>query len=104
MAKPDPILAQIAARFDRFHVEKSHGAYALSDRRSGNPIARLRPFRDSDRFELLYWSAVRQKWRTFGDFGRMRLTLDSAHQIVQLEPIFQIHRRRWPRWLRFIFR
>lgn len=89
MTTPDPNLAQIVARFNGFNVETTRGGYTLHDRRSGVPVARLKPFPDSDRFELLYWSAVRGRWRTFGDFGRMRLTLDSAHEIVTAEPLFR---------------
>jgi len=94
MATPDPTLALIATKFDSFKVVKSRGGYTLSDRRNGKAIARLRPLPDSDRFELFYWSAVRGSWRTFGNFGRMRLTLDSAQQIVDADPMFQIHRSR----------
>jgi hypothetical protein len=28
----------------------------IIDRRTANPIARLRPIPDTDRFELFYWS------------------------------------------------
>jgi hypothetical protein len=30
----------------------------IIDRRTANPIARLRPIPDTDRFELFYWSNV----------------------------------------------
>jgi hypothetical protein len=88
MAAPDPTAQKIAARFDGFEVRSTRSGSTLHDRRTGGPVARLRPIPDSDRFELLYWSAVRGRWRTFGDFGRLRLTLDRAHEIVQAEPIF----------------
>ncbi len=97
MAPPDPMLAQIAALFDGFDVEKNRGGYTLVDRRNRKPIARLRRFVGTNRFELFYWSAVRDAWRTFGNFGRMRLPLEDAHQIVQRDPMFQIHRSRWSR-------
>jgi hypothetical protein len=93
MPASDPHLAQIAAQFDRFDVERSRGGYTLHDRRSGTPIARLRPIPDSDRFELFYWSVVRGRWRTFGDFGSLRLTLERAHEIVQAESIFHLRTR-----------
>lgn len=93
MPTSDPHLAQIAAQFDRFDVERSRGGYTLLDRRSGAPVARLRPIPDSDRFELFYWSAVRDRWRTFGDFGPLRLTLERAHEIVQAESIFHLRTR-----------
>lgn len=94
MAKADALLTRITATFGGFDIEKQRGGYTLLDRRNGNPIARLRPFPDSDRFELLHWSAMRGSWRTFGNFGRMRLTLDSAREIVEADPMFQIHRAR----------
>ena len=31
----------------------------IIDRRTANPIARLRPIPDTDRFELFYWSNVK---------------------------------------------
>jgi hypothetical protein len=93
MTAPDPALAQIAARFDGFTVKGSRGGYTLHDRQSGTAVARLKPIPDSDRFELLYWSAVRGRWRTFGDFGRLRLTLERAHEIVHGETIFHLRMR-----------
>ena len=82
MNKPAPTLAQIAARFKRHGVEWSRGAYMIIDRRTANPIARLRPIPDTDRFELFYWSNVKGRWTTFGNLGRMKLMLVSAHKIV----------------------
>ena len=58
MSKPDPALIKIAAQFARHDVEWSRGAYMIIDRRTANPIARLRPIPDTDRFELFYWSNV----------------------------------------------
>jgi hypothetical protein len=52
MTKPDLALSQIAARFTRHDVEWSRGAFMIIDRRTANPIARLRPIPDTDRFEL----------------------------------------------------
>jgi len=90
MTPPDPILAEIVARFDDLDVAKIRGGYTLHDRRTGSPVARLKPIPDSDRFELLYWSLVRESWRTFGDFGRLSLTLDRAHEIFRNEAVFHI--------------
>jgi len=42
MTKPDLALSQIAARFTRHDVEWSRGAFMIIDRRTANPIARLR--------------------------------------------------------------
>jgi hypothetical protein len=51
MAKPDTTLAQIAAQFTHHDVEKSGSGYLILDRHSQRPLARLRPIRDTDRFE-----------------------------------------------------
>ena len=81
MTKPDPRLTKIAAQFTRHDVEWSRGAYMIIDRRTANPIARLHPISDTDRFELFYWSNVKGRWTTFGNLGRMKLMLDNAHEI-----------------------
>ena len=90
MTKPDPTLAQIAARFTRHDVEKSGGRYMVLDRRTANPVARLRPIPDTGRFELFYWSNVKGRWTTFGNLGRMKLMLESAHEIVENDPMFRV--------------
>jgi hypothetical protein len=60
MIKPAPRLAEIAAQFMRHDIEWSRGAYMIIDRRTANPIARLRPIPGTDRFELFYWSNVKE--------------------------------------------
>jgi hypothetical protein len=37
MTKSDPTLAQIAAQFTQYGVEKSRGGYMILDRRTANP-------------------------------------------------------------------
>jgi hypothetical protein len=93
MTASDPQLAEIVTRFETFEVQAGRGGYTLRHRASHAPVARLRPIPDSDRFELFYWSAVRGRWRTFGDFGRLKLTLERAHEIVHAEPIFHLQTR-----------
>jgi hypothetical protein len=88
MTEPDPALAKIAATFADLDVVKSRGGYALVDPRSGTPLARLKPIPQSDRFELFYWSDMRGRWRTFGDFGRLSRTIERAHEIFREETIF----------------
>ena len=56
--------------------------------RQTKALARLKPIPQSDRFELFYWSDMRGRWRTFGDFGRLRLTLERANEVFRNEPIF----------------
>jgi hypothetical protein len=94
MTKSDPILAQIAAQFTRHDVEKSGSGYMILDRRTSNPVARLRPIPGTDRFELFYWSNIKGRWRTFGNLGRLKLMLESAHEIVETDPMFRIPRSR----------
>jgi hypothetical protein len=94
MIKPDETLAKIAGQFTRHDVEKSGNGYLILDRRTANPVARLRPIPDTDRFELFYWSNVKGRWATFGNFGRMKLMLGSAHEIVENDPMFRIPRSR----------
>lgn len=88
MTEADPTLTSIAARFPDLYVAKSRGGYTLIDPTSD--LARLKPIPQTDRFELFYWSLVRERWRTFGDFGRLSLTLDRAHEIFRNEAIFHI--------------
>jgi len=94
MTEADATLASIAAMFRGFDVTKSRGGYTLIDRTTGTPLARLKPIPQTDRFELLYWSLVRECWRSFGDFGRLSLTLDRAYEIFRHEPIFRIQAAR----------
>jgi hypothetical protein len=94
MAKPDPTRAQIATQFTQHDVEKSGGGYLILDRRTSNPVARLRSIPDTDRFELFYWSNVKGRWTTFGNLGRMKLMIESAHEIVENDPMFRVPRAR----------
>jgi hypothetical protein len=94
MTKPNPTLAQIAAQFTQHDVERSGGGYLILDRRTSNPVARLRPIPNTDRFELFYWSNVKARWTTFGNLGRMKLMLESAHEIVENDPMFRVTRAR----------
>jgi hypothetical protein len=94
MTQADSVLMQVAAQFKRFDVEKSRGAYMIVDRRTSDPIARLRPIPDTDRFELFYWSNTKGRWQTFGNFGRMKLTLGDAHEIVENDPMYRVPRAR----------
>jgi hypothetical protein len=90
MTKPDPTLAQIAAQFTRHDVKKGGGGYMILERRTAKPVARLRPIPDTDRFELFYWSNLKARWTTFGNMGCMKLMLESAHEIVENDPMFGI--------------
>ena len=87
------ILQQIVAEFSEFDVEQSRGGYNLLNRRSASAVARLRPIPGTDRFELFYWCNYRGRWRSFGNLGRLKLMLKSAHEIVDADPILRIPRR-----------
>jgi hypothetical protein len=91
--KTDPILQQIAAEFSEFDVEQSRVGYNLLNRRNASAVARLRPIPNTDRFELFYWCNHRDRWRSFGNLGRLKLMLQSARKIVDADPIFRIPRR-----------
>jgi hypothetical protein len=88
MTGPDPIRDAIATMFHDLAVVRSRGGYTLVDPHGGTPLARLKPIPQSDRFELFYWSEIRERWRTFGDFGPLRLTLERANEVFRNEPIF----------------
>ena len=94
MSKPDPTLAQISAQFTGYDVERSGGGYIVLNRGTSDPIARLHPIPDTDRFELFYWSNMKGRWTTFGNMGRMKLMLESAHEIIENDPMFRISRHR----------
>src|SRR5215467_4346714 len=81
-------------RSTRHDVAKSGKGYAILDRRTADTIARLRPIPDTDRFELFYWSNTKGRWTTFGNFGRMKLMLESAQEIVENDPMFRVSRYR----------
>ena len=91
MAESDPILGLIATMFHDLDVTKSRGGYTLADPHSGTALARLKPIPQSDRFELFYCSEMRGHWRTFGDFGCLRLTLERANEVFRAEHIFHSH-------------
>lgn len=59
------------------------GAYAMVDRRTSDPIARLRPIPKAD-----------GRWRAFGNFGRMKLMLERAREIVENDPMYRVPRAR----------
>ena len=94
MTQADAVLAKIAAKFKRFDIERNRGGYNIIDRRTSDPVARLRPIHNTDRFELFYWSNADGRWRTFGNFSRMKLMLESAREIVENDPMYRVSRAR----------
>jgi hypothetical protein len=94
MTEPDTTLDLIAAQFTRHDVAKSGKGYAILDRRTADTVARLRAIPNTDRFELFYWSNSKGRWTTFGNFGRMKLMLESAREIIENDPMFRVARYR----------
>jgi len=63
--------ALIAAGVDERHGGSDGPVAWLDGSRSATPLALHSHLSKVDRFELFYWSAVRGRWRTFGDVGRL---------------------------------
>lgn len=68
-------------------VRKDAHGYTLIQIDSGLPVARLRPSESGDRFEVLYWSAFRERWRPVGPFGGMVLSLVDALEFIAKDPM-----------------
>ena len=45
------------------------------------------PRESGDRFEVLYWSAFRERWRPVGPFGGMVLSLIDALEFIAKDPM-----------------
>ncbi len=90
-SRPDAMCERIEAyRFPRGGVEvvRAKGGYTLYSRRTGGPVARLRPTGDSDRVQVLWWR--RDAWGAPGDFGPVIMPLDEALAFVASEGFFWI--------------
>jgi hypothetical protein len=89
------VLDFVQSRIEAFNVEQGGGVavrkdahgYTLIRDDTGTPIARLRPRESGDRFEVLYWSAFRERWRPVGPFGGMVLSLDDALEFIAKDPM-----------------
>jgi hypothetical protein len=89
------VLDFIQSRIEAFNEEQGGGVAVRKDRHgytlmredSGEPIARLRPRERGDRFEILYWSAFRERWRPVGPFGGVILALDDALEFIANDPM-----------------
>ena len=71
-------------------AERRNRGYTIYDATSGAPVARLRPTKDDDRFEVLYWSLWKDRWATTGPFGRTILSINDALQFIAHEDIFWV--------------
>jgi len=92
MAGVDVMGGRIAAYpWPRGGVEarRANRGYTLYSRRTGGPIARLRPTGQGDTVQVLWWR--REAWASPGDFGPLTLPLDEALAFVATEGFFWIN-------------
>jgi hypothetical protein len=92
-AMDDPIIQRI----ERFRcsratlcAERRNRGYTLYSAQSGALVARLRPTKCNDRFEVLYWSLWKNRWTSTGPFGRTVLSIEDAPGFVAYEDIFWV--------------
>ena len=89
------VLDFVQSRIEAFNAEHGGGVvvrkdphgYTLLRLDDSSPIARLRPREDGDRFEILYWSVVSDRWRPVGPFGGMVLSLSDALEFIANDPM-----------------
>ena len=76
---------------ERGGVEVVHAnrGYTLRSRRTGRPVARLRPTGRGDDVQVLWWR--REAWGDPGPFGREVMPLDEALRFIASEGFFWIH-------------
>ena len=93
----DAMTDDIVRRVERFRfpkgaviAERHSRGYTLYHARSGAPVARLRPVRGNESFEILYWSTWKERWAATGPFGRTILPVDDALQFIAHEDIFWV--------------
>jgi hypothetical protein len=53
-------------------------------------VARLRPTKCNDRFEVLYWSLWKNRWTSTGPLGRTVLSIKGALGFIAYEDIFWV--------------
>jgi hypothetical protein len=92
-AMDDPIIQRI----ERFRCSRGtlcaarrNRGYTLYSAQSGASVARLRPTKCGDRFEVLYWSLWKNRWTPTGPFGRTVLSIEDALGFIAYEDIFWV--------------
>ena len=70
-------------------VVRANKGYTLYSRRTGGPVARLRPTGQDDKVQVLWWQ--REGWGNPGPFGREVMPLDDALEFIATEGFFWIH-------------
>jgi len=91
-ARTDELRDHIAAfAFPRGGVEvvRANRGYTLYSRRTGGPVARLRPTGQDGKVQVLWWR--REAWAAPGDFGPVVMPLDHALEFVATEGFFWIN-------------
>jgi hypothetical protein len=92
MAEVDAMRERIAAHpwpHGGVEVIRANRGYTLYSRRTGGPVARLRPTGKADNVQVLWWRC--ETWATPGDFGPLTLPLDEALVFVATEGFFWIN-------------
>ena len=92
VGKSDDLRARIAAfTFPRGGVEvvRANRGYTLYSRRTGGPVARLRPIGQDDTVQVLWWRS--STWATPGDFGPVIMPPDEALTFIATEGFFWIN-------------
>ena len=91
MPERDLILEGLAA-FCQAHdvvVEKRGRGSSLLSRRTGAPVARLRPSADAETVQVLWWNG--ERWKAPGPFGTPTMTLEQALNYIASERAFWIY-------------
>jgi hypothetical protein len=91
-ARTDELRDHIAAfAFPRGGVEvvRANRGYTLYSRRTGGPVARLRPTGQDGKVQVLWWR--NEAWAAPGDFGPVVMPLDQALEFVATEGFFWIN-------------
>ena len=93
-SSPDEMRARIEAypwppRRGGVEVVRANKGYTLYSRRTGGPVARLRPTGQGDKVQVLWWR--RDAWGDPGPFGREVMPLDDALEFVASEGFFWTH-------------
>ena len=70
-------------------VVRANRGYTLYSRRTGAPVARLRPTGKGDDVQVLWWR--REAWGNPGLFGREVMHLEEALSFIATEGFFWIY-------------
>jgi hypothetical protein len=70
-------------------VVRANRGYTLDSRRTGGPVARLRPTGQDDTVQVLWWRE--QAWAAPGDVGPVILPLDQALEFIATQGFFWIN-------------